>query len=150
MTRTQITLSFEATRACRPVGLSQRTTHKGKYHCPKRIWARIQSAFKVRTSTGHSLQWAWALRTARSSGFLFEGFTAVYGLFLVPSKRIPSIAFQRAMLHGEARQGIGLGLAGLSLGVGAICHGAKAKINMEVCQGKRHQKRHVVSIGHFC
>ncbi|CAJ1445126.1 unnamed protein product [Effrenium voratum] len=30
-----------------------------------------------------------------------QGFTAVYGLFLVPSKRIPSIAFQRAMLHGE-------------------------------------------------
>ena len=31
-----------------------------------------------------------------------QGFTAVFGLFFVPSKHMPSAAFQRAMLHGEA------------------------------------------------
>jgi len=30
-----------------------------------------------------------------------QGFTAVFGLFLVPRKHIASVAFQRAVLHGE-------------------------------------------------
>lgn len=33
-----------------------------------------------------------------------QGFTAVFGLFLVPSKHMPSAAFQRAMLHGEVQE----------------------------------------------
>lgn len=33
-----------------------------------------------------------------------QGFTAVFGLFLVPSKRMPSAPFQRAMLHGEVQE----------------------------------------------
>jgi len=33
-----------------------------------------------------------------------QGFTAVFGFFLVPCKRLPSAAFQRAVLHGEVQQ----------------------------------------------
>ncbi|CAK9008919.1 unnamed protein product [Durusdinium trenchii] len=33
-----------------------------------------------------------------------QGFTAVFGMFLVPSKQMPSVPFQRAVLHGEVQQ----------------------------------------------
>lgn len=33
-----------------------------------------------------------------------QGFTAVFGFFLVPRKHIPSLQFHRAVLHGEVRE----------------------------------------------
>ena len=51
----------------------------------------------------------WYFSSAKTERTRAQGFTAVFGLFLVPSKHMPSAAFQRAMLHGEAP----LGTAGL-------------------------------------
>ena len=45
-----------------------------------------------------------------SSHGTVQGFTAVFGFFLVPSKHMPSAAFQRAMLHGEAQKKLGCGV----------------------------------------
>ena len=62
---------------------------------------------KVERISGHGISGLpfWRFSSAKTERTRAQGFTAVFGLFLVPSKHMPSAAFQRAMLHGEAPVG---------------------------------------------
>ena len=62
---------------------------------------------KVERISGHGISGPpfWRFSSAKTERTRAQGFTAVFGLFLVPSKHMPSAAFQRAMLHGEAPVG---------------------------------------------